>query len=98
MDKLHAVMMLIKTMSPQVLALDEISEACDARAVEIAANNGISILATIHGRDPQDLYRRPVLESILQRKIFDRVIVIGIGSSGRIYRNICLRQQDNHAA
>ena len=84
--KEYAVMTLLRTMTPCVIALDEISEACDAHAVEMAANCGVSILATVHGHDRQDVLSRPVLAEIRTRGIFRRVVVIGMNGAKRTFR------------
>ncbi len=90
-EKQEAVMMLIQTMAPQIVALDEISAPRDVRAVELAANNGAAILATVHGRDLEDLCKRPVLREILKSGIFQKALIIGINEKGRYYqqRSIC---------
>ena len=81
----EAVMMLLRTMTPQVVALDEISEGEDARAVELAANNGAAILATVHGASCGDVFARPVLARLLRRGIFRRAIVIRVEGGTRRY-------------
>ncbi len=84
--KEYAVMTLLRTMTPRVIALDEISEACDARAVELAANCGVSILSTVHGYDKQDVFARPVFGGIRARGIFRRVVTIGLDGARRSFR------------
>lgn len=91
-------MMLLRTMAPQVVALDEISAPRDACAVELAANNGAAILATVHGRDAQDIRQRPVLEKILRRGIFRKGLVIGMNARGRCYQQVELDKEGRHAA
>lgn len=97
-EKQEAVMMLLRTMAPQVVALDEISAPRDACAVELAANNGAAILATVHGRDAQDIRQRPVLEKILRRGIFRKGLVIGMNARGRCYQQVELDKEGRHAA
>ncbi len=84
--KAAAVMMLLRTMSPQVIALDEISEACDAQAVELAANSGATLLATVHGRDKRDVLARPVLAGIRGRGIFRRAVIVELQGGRRQFR------------
>ena len=79
-------MTLLRTMTPRVVALDEISEACDARAVELAANCGVAILSTVHGFDKTDVFTRPVLAGIRARGIFRRAVTIGTDSARRTFR------------
>ena len=84
--KEYAVMTLLRTMTPRVIALDEISEACDARAVELAANCGVSILSTVHGHDKSDVFSRPVFGNIRARGIFRRAVTIGLDGTRRSFR------------
>lgn len=84
--KEYAVMTLLRTMTPHVVALDEISEACDARAVELAANCGVAILSTVHGFDKTDVFTRPVLAGIRARGVFRRAVTIGTDGARRTFR------------
>lgn len=97
-EKQEAVMMLLRTMAPQVVALDEISAPRDAYAVELAANNGAAILATVHGRNVEDIQARPALREILRRGIFRRALVIAMDARGRHYRQAELCVEGSHAA
>lgn len=83
--KEYAVMTLLRTMTPRVIALDEISEACDARAVALAANCGTAIFATVHGYDRQDVLARPVLAEIRARGIFHRAVTIRMEDGKRSF-------------
>lgn len=72
----QAVMMLLRTMSPDWIATDEITARQDIRAMEEAAGCGVRLLATAHGEDLRDLLRRPVYRELMERKIFRQVIVL----------------------
>ena len=97
-EKRTAVMMLLRTMAPQLIALDEISERADALAVEYAASNGAAILATVHGASVSDLRGRPALEAIFRRGIFGRLIFIEITGGARRYRAMRLPARKDDAA
>ena len=84
--KASGVMLLLRTMSPRILALDEISEATDARAAELAANSGVVLLATVHGSDRRDVLARPVLENIVRRGIFRRTVTISLRAGRRCFQ------------
>jgi stage III sporulation protein AA len=47
--------MLLRTMSPQVIAVDELGGANDARAVEEAMYCGCSMLGTVHAGSMEEL-------------------------------------------
>ena len=72
----EAVGMLLRSMSPQVLAMDEITEAGDGAALLSAAGCGVTLLATIHGADPAEVSRRPVCRALLEAGAFRRYVLI----------------------
>lgn len=75
-DKAAAVMMLLRTMNPQWIAMDEITERRDLEAMEQAAYCGVRLLATAHGETMDDLRQRPLYRSLLERGIFSRVCLL----------------------
>ncbi len=56
--KAEAILMLVRAMSPQVIATDELGRREDIAAVEEAIPMGIGILATMHGRSRRDVEMR----------------------------------------
>ncbi len=56
--KSSAMMMLIRAMSPDVIATDELGRREDMVAVEEAVHAGIAVIATIHGRYREDVLAR----------------------------------------
>ena len=83
--KAQGLMLLLRAMNPQVLAVDEITAPADVAALEHAANCGVSLLATAHGSGLEDLRRRPLYRGMLERNIFSQVILIRRNGSGRSY-------------
>ena len=80
-----AVLMLLRAMNPEVIAMDEITAPADALALESASNCGVTLLATAHGNGLEDLLRKPMYRRLLRKKLFTRLVVIGQGSGGRSY-------------
>lgn len=74
--KAQAAMILVKTMSPQLLVLDEITAKADVRAVEYAAHCGTAVLASAHAWDMDDFHRRPLYSRLLDAGIFSRIFCI----------------------
>lgn len=75
-DKAAAVMMLLRTMSPQWIAVDEITAPEDLEALDQAAYCGVRLLATAHGDSMEDLQRRPLYGRLMERGVFQRVCLL----------------------
>lgn len=74
--KAHGMMMLIRTMAPRVVAVDEIGSRMDMEAVEYAMNCGCLVIATVHGNGMEDIRKKPVLDRMIQEKWFDRYLIL----------------------
>ncbi|CAG7612509.1 hypothetical protein PAESOLCIP111_01539 [Paenibacillus solanacearum] len=74
--KAEGMMMMIRSMSPDVLIADEIGRAEDAEAIHEALHAGISVIATAHGRSVADVQRRPILRDLLSDGVFERFVVL----------------------
>ncbi|MGM9592458.1 MAG: ATPase, T2SS/T4P/T4SS family [Oscillospiraceae bacterium] len=74
--KAQAVMMLLRAMNPQIIALDEISSPEDAEAAETASGCGVRLIATAHAADKSELHSRPVYRRLLELGVFKNAVVI----------------------
>lgn len=77
---------LIRGMNPQVVAVDEITDPGDVRAVVEASGCGVALIATAHGTDIEDLNRRPAYCALLKSRVFRRLVVLERRAGGRIVR------------
>ena len=71
-----AVMMLLRTMNPTWIAVDEITAAEDIAAMEQASYCGVKLLATAHGDSAEDLKNRPLYRKLMETGIFQQVVVL----------------------
>ncbi len=84
--KALGIPMVLRAMSPQVIAVDEITTQEDIDAVCAAANCGVALLATIHAADAAELQKKPLWRKLLAAAVFSRAVVIdGMGGT-RSYR------------
>ena len=74
--KAQAVMMLLRAMNPQIIAMDEVSSPEDVEAAETASGCGVRLIATAHAADKSELYRRPVYRRLLELGVFKNTVVI----------------------
>ncbi len=70
--------MLLRSMAPQVLAVDEIG-AADVPAIENALRCGCKVLATLHGENMDDFLEKPGFASLVREKVFERYIFLKSG-------------------
>ena len=83
--KAQGLMLLLRAMNPQVLAVDEITAPEDVRALIAAAGCGVTLLATAHGEDRADLERRPLYRPLLEAGLFRFLVRIRRAGEGRAY-------------
>lgn len=88
--KQQAVLLLLKTLSPSLLALDEVTSPDDLEAVKQCAHCGVAVLASAHARDAADLRLRPLYRPLLELQIFQQAIEIGLVNGKRVYRLVRL--------
>ena len=75
-DKTEGMRMLLRTMSPQIIAVDELGAEADFMAVEQAVYSGCKVLGTIHAGDVRELFEKPYLSEWVKREVFQRYIWI----------------------
>lgn len=74
--KPQGIDMVLRTMSPQWIAVDEITGAGDCQAIRNAVGCGVRFLATAHASSRQDLYQRPIYRPLAESGLFDTVCVL----------------------
>lgn len=85
----EGLLMLIRAMAPQVIALDEIGDKEDIDAIEYAINAGCRIISTVHSNSIKELREKPKLQMLVERKLFKRYIFLenqnNIGDVKKVY-------------
>lgn len=83
--KAEGIMMLIRSMAPRAVAVDEIGSIQDLEAIRYGKNCGCRLLATVHGQSLEDLRQKPILKELIQENVFRRFVVLsGKGGAGRV--------------
>lgn len=87
--KAFGMMMLIRSMAPKVIAVDEIGNREDVDAITYAMNSGCKILATIHGTSMEEVRNKPAIRKLVEERLFERYILLskekGIGHVEHIF-------------
>ncbi len=75
----------IRSMSPNVVIVDEIGSTNDIKAIEYAMNSGVSIIASVHSKDIFEFQKKYEFENLIKSRAFKRFAVIsGINGKGTI--------------
>ena len=74
--KSEGMLMLIRSMAPAVVAVDEIGGKEDIQAVEYVQNCGCVLAATAHGASLEGVKERPGFRELLEEKTFKRLVFL----------------------
>lgn len=82
------MMMLLRSMSPEVIAIDELGSREELEALRSAAACGSNIMATAHGEGPEDIIKRFDVPEGLWRQLFQMIIVLGKENGSCVVKKI----------
>ncbi len=74
--KRQAIMTAIKTMSPDIVAVDEVGEKNEIEAIRLGVNSGVKFIVTIHASDHNELISRQQIEELINTYSFEKVILL----------------------
>ena len=74
--KAEGMVMLVRSLSPEVMVTDEIGREEDATAVLDATRSGVTVVASAHGSGLEDVARRPATRLLFEEGVFERVVVL----------------------
>ncbi len=74
--KAEGIELLLRSMRPDWIALDEISAEEDLRTILRASYCGARFLATVHVLGPEDLRRRPLYRRLMEAGVFENLIYL----------------------
>ena len=84
-QKKQAAMMLLRGMNPQIIAMDEIIQEGDLQVIEQIAGCGVLLYATAHGKNREDMNKRPLYNRLLEQGFFHTLVSIRCIGGRRIY-------------
>lgn len=77
--KAEGMMMLIRSMGPQIIAVDEIGSGTEVQMLKYAMCCGCRMLATVHGASLHEIRGKPMFEEFFTQKLFRRYVVLEYG-------------------
>lgn len=75
-SKKEAIEILLRTMGPATIAVDEITSEYDCKALLKAGWCGVDLFATAHAASKDDLLSRPVYQPLVKSRLFDHLIIL----------------------
>jgi stage III sporulation protein AA len=74
--KATGIDMVLRTMGPELIAMDEITSTEDCDALEQALWCGVRLVATVHAASKRDLLGRSIYSKLVRSGLFDTLIVL----------------------
>lgn len=81
--KSFGMILMLRSMAPQVIAVDEIGSREDCSAMEQAIYSGSKILGTVHAYDMKELSGKKYLKQMIEQQMFGRIVLLEKGENGR---------------
>ncbi|MEW6725312.1 MAG: stage III sporulation protein AA [Bacillota bacterium] len=74
--KARGIVLMIRSLSPEVIITDEVGRLEDVEALLEAANAGVAVIASAHAYGVSDARQRPSLGRMLQAGLFQRLVAL----------------------
>lgn len=84
----EGILQAVRCLSPEVIICDEIGSEKDADAVIQSLNSGVSVIASIHAGNKDELVRRPQIKKLLDSGAFEKIIFLNSSPFDGIIKNI----------
>lgn len=75
-ERSTGIMSAIRTLSPDMIFCDEISEQSDAEAILRGYGCGVRFAATLHAENSEAMIKRPVVQKLLNAGVFDYAVFL----------------------
>ena len=85
--KARGIEILLRTMGPEMIAVDEITAREDCEALHQAAWCGVHLIATAHAGSLRDYLNREVYRPLVQNQLFDHLVILHQDRQWRLERS-----------
>jgi stage III sporulation protein AA len=87
--KAEGMLMMIRSLSPQLLVTDEIGRSADCDALLEASHAGVAVVASAHASSLEEWCTRPHMRPLFESRSFDRYVLLsrrkGPGTVERVF-------------
>ncbi len=81
----YGMEMMLRSMAPEVIAVDEIALAKDVETLLMLLHCGVRVIATIHGESLREVKEKTYLQPLFQTTYFKRFLLIEEKGKARLY-------------
>lgn len=85
-SKAYGIETMLRSMTPEIIAMDEITAYEDCEALQYAGWCGVSLIATAHAINRKDLLSRPVYKPLVSLGLFENLLIINRDKSWTVER------------
>lgn len=82
--KNKAVENAVRTMAPEIIAMDELCSDEEIDAISLAVNSGVRFIVTVHASDYSELLTRPQIQRLLRAYSFEKLVLLSSDAPGKI--------------
>lgn len=76
--------MLVRSMSPKVIVVDEIGGLGDTEAINYAVCSGVKGIFTAHGSSLEEISLNPMMKELISINIIERIIFLDENRKGNV--------------
>jgi len=80
--KAEGIRLMLRSMSPEIIAVDELGGPEDFAAIEDVLCAGVTLICTAHGASVEDVRKKPILREIIGMGLFEMFVVLS--ATGKI--------------
>ncbi|QKS70952.1 AAA family ATPase [Paenalkalicoccus suaedae] len=84
--KAIGIMMAIRSLSPSIILVDEIGSTQDKEAIQEACFAGVTVWASAHGRDVQDVKKRKSIGELLSNQAFAYIVELDANKTSTLIK------------
>ena len=85
-NKAYGIETMLRSMTPEIIAMDEITAFEDCDALRYAGWCGVSLIATAHAFNRKDLLSRPIYKPLISLGLFENLLTINRDKSWYVER------------
>lgn len=74
--KTEGMMLMLRTMAPKIMAVDEIGGEADLKTIAYVMHCGCKMIATVHASSFEEICAKPDFDMLVDRHLFERYIVL----------------------